>query len=150
MSTLFLGDSEFLHTCSARPPRDLTSEGEVGSFLFSAEYVWSKEVKIAQIILLLTKNNAQKKKLGQVIVKAHRRRLQHSESDLKKRRGIWPGNKFPSFNLRPIFFKFSVDFITVLPAGNNNGTPFKHRPKRGNGRGTRWGRYTSCRVSSVV
>ena len=60
-----------------------------------------------------------------------------SVSDLKKRRGIRPGNKIASFNLKPIFFKFSVEFVTVMPAGNNNGTPFKRRPKRGNDRGTR-------------
>ena len=37
-----------------------------------------------------------------------------------------------------------------LPVRNNNGTTFKHRSKRGNGRGPRWGWYISWRVSSVV
>ena len=37
-----------------------------------------------------------------------------------------------------------------LTVGNNNGTTFKHRPKRGHGRGTRWGRYISRHVSNVV
>ena len=30
-----------------------------------------------------------------------------------------------------------------LPIGNNNAVIFKHRPKKGNGRGTTWGRYIS-------
>ena len=58
-----------------------------------------------------------------------------------------------------IFFRFFIDFITCrtlgtlrveLPVGNNNGTTFKHTSKKGNGRGTRWGRYISWRVSTVV
>ena len=36
--------------------------------------------------------------------------------ELKIRRGIWPGDKFPSFNLNPIIvFSFFVEFFTYMP-----------------------------------
>ena len=49
-------------------------------------------------------------------------------------------------NLNPICFRFFIEFVTCrtpgtlrvrLPVSNSNGTTFKHRPERGNGRGTR-------------
>ena len=102
-----------------------------------------------------------RKKRSQDFVKAHKRRLQHSTAWRKTNREILLGNKIPPFYLNSIidFWRFFFEFIACrtlgtlrleIPVGNDNGTTFKDEPKRGNGEGTRWGRYISWRVSSVV
>ena len=57
-------------------------------------------------------------------------------------------------NPTSIVFRFFIEFITYmpdatyltriieLPVGKSNGTTFKHKPKRGNGIGTTWERYS--------
>ena len=152
---VFKRDREILHTCCDYPSQELTS---VFCFAFPLNISGRRRLKFPKQSYIRQK--VMKKKIGRVFVKAHRRRFNISQSDLRKRRGVWPGHNFPSFGLNPVLFvSFFIEVITCrmpgtarvrLPVGNNNGTTFNYWPKGGNGRGTRWGRYISWHVFSAV